>query len=1162
MNPPVYEIIGYINKVTKKATLVGEYGKKEVVPAEFSVQTTEAPYKCICPFFIPIEEGDIIKGKICIISNTPTLLLFKQEPLIQIPTDEANVKQCFVRALRTTGFGGVSADRLYDGLMNMARINHSLKNVMSLDDIVAETKTEVNAFMPDDPTAYLQKALPGFKVSSTKKEFTSNDVIAYLTEWSVKYVKTNDRSICENIAHECNLKNGQVACLLQWWHKERLIRKLRLLGLTNDEIKACHLPLDDIYRICIGDTEKAGNPFRLAPIPMEKCMAIMKFLGVAPSPTEITCGQIVRKIYESQTSFGWTCTPVWVLQRQFNNFHIYRQFIVQDYDVTIEYECAYLKYPYIVESEVAGYVDDLIKTTAEKLNEVCTIDLPHFESAIYTCKTLTQEQKIAIQAALQHDICVITGGSGTGKCLAPETPVLMFDGRIKMAQHVIKGDKLMGPDSMEKNVLGTTVGVGRMYKIEPKEGTPFVCNSKHILTLVGREPIITQVNDEWSVIYTHQGILQESFFAALAGAQLFIRLLKPDVFDISLQDYVMLPEGTKNNMYLFHQSVEFPEQELIVGPYLTGLSYAQLKKGCIPYEYKCNIQNNRLMFLAGFIDGMWQSSKNTHYILDIPDKQLCDDITYIAYSVGFMVVKDEFLHIKGIGLDLIPTVLSRLPSLNKTRRNETHQPFIVKDFKVSQFNGFQLDGDGRFLLGDFTVSHNSTIIGEIVKNLTLRECTFAIGSPTGKAASRVNEIVPGKTAQTLDRMIMKSIGQKFSYLIIDETSMVTTELFYRFIKAFPHNFRIVIIGDINQLQPIGWGSFMKHLLISKRVPTYYLNYNHRIELNVTTEQEFKRPKEEMAPGLEKFDRLILDNANRLIDPDRKLGEPLFFNQGKGFSIIEGGIGYIETIVRALHKSGVKCDKITILSPFNQFINELNEIFRRVYFPDARPIMCPNKILWYPGARAMMLYNNYDINVMNGEEGTVMDVDNRGVSVKFKDGAVHLFKFQSETATWKTRTYKNLTEEGESVAATTDEEKGELLSEHIQISFAISVHKSQGSEVEYINLYIPTRYGNGNGKMTMNATFLNINLLYTGITRTKKACWIVGDENALMQATTRAQPRRYENLSARLLAVKDAEKEVKIHTINEITKTSEVVEEEYDELPPDEDDSMYAQHYQD
>jgi replicative DNA helicase len=82
-----------------------------------------------------------------------------------------------------------------------------------------------------------------------------------------------------------------------------------------------------------------------------------------------------------------------------------------------------------------------------------------------------------------NDSLVVNAVAGSGKCLGYNTPVLMYDGSIKMVQDIVVGDKLMGDDSSARTVLSTTVGTGELRRVVPVKGMPWICNNVHILTL-------------------------------------------------------------------------------------------------------------------------------------------------------------------------------------------------------------------------------------------------------------------------------------------------------------------------------------------------------------------------------------------------------------------------------------------------------------------------------------------------------------------------------------------------------------------------------------------------------------------------------------------------------------------------------------------------------
>lgn len=376
----------------------------------------------------------------------------------------------------------------------------------------------------------------------------------------------------------------------------------------------------------------------------------------------------------------------------------------------------------------------------------------------------------------------------------------------------------------------------------------------------------------------------------------------------------------------------------------------------------------------------------------------------------------------------------------------------------------------------------TTIIAEIVHNLDLRDERFVIASFTGKAVARIREVIKRRSPSTLHRLIARAYSiPKFSHLIIDEASMVTTDLFYTFLCAFPGPYRITLVGDPNQLQPIGWGTLFEQLIRSGRVPTFRLSQNHRLE------------------RIGNDINGIMINANGLIDNDPE--DPFEFVTSSNFTMMEGSIEIVYDVIRALYNSGIPANDITMITPYNQEIDELNKTAQQIFNETSRSVIDSRGKLWCIKDRVMLTENNYDINVMNAEEGMVVDVSDEEIAVQFKDGATHKFRLEPTP---------NDDEDGGKVRRQSDEEHPhakELTVLQLAHSFALSVHRAQGSEWKYVIIAIPCR--------PSNSSFLNRNLIYTAITRAKSACWVVGDIEAFKSAALRSPGYRCENLAERL-----------------------------------------------
>lgn len=378
-------------------------------------------------------------------------------------------------------------------------------------------------------------------------------------------------------------------------------------------------------------------------------------------------------------------------------------------------------------------------------------------------------------------------------------------------------------------------------------------------------------------------------------------------------------------------------------------------------------------------------------------------------------------------------------------------------------------------------SGKTKTIGQILHNLEVKEIRYQVCSFTGKAVSHIRRALRRDNPATMDKLISTaSRVPEFDVLIIDETSMVTIELLYRFIMAFEFQFRVVFVGDQNQLQPIGWGALFTELLQTGMVPTFTLTKNYRADV----------------VGI---DCGIVDNSRRIIECSLN-GQHFMFSNKANFSIVPGDSSQVYDILDVFRKQNHTKNDVTVLCPFNKSLHELNRYFQQVFLPDARSVVdtgyssfkfhrSPTE--WRIGDRVMMMENDYDINIMNGEEGEVTDIDDEQIFVTFEDGAQHGFKLAIPDKEWDNDYSRDR----------------ERTCKDIQHAGAMTIHKSQGSEWDYIIVYVPNDSSKGN--------FLNRNLLYTAITRARKMCIIIGDHLLLETIANRSPSERNENLANRI-----------------------------------------------
>ena len=287
---------------------------------------------------------------------------------------------------------------------------------------------------------------------------------------------------------------------------------------------------------------------------------------------------------------------------------------------------------------------------------------------------------------------------GGGKCLGVDTPVLMYDGTFKMSQDIRPLDLLMGEDSTPRTVLGTNSGEEMMYEIKPKQGDSYIVNESHILSLI----FVTNYN--------------------LNGKE----YKKGDIIDIPLKEYLKI-NVSKNILKGFRVPIRFPFNKKGINPYDLGLNVSEL--GQIWREYLFNSVDVQLLLLAGILDSIGKINKpRNKYKIELSklkNKEIGKDILYLCRSIGYaaFIEKNRYISIYGQNLEEIPVKKDSMKASKKYQiRNSRTTEIEVKKLKVDKYYGFELDGNGRFLLGDFQVTHNTFLaikLGSFLKKKML-----------------------------------------------------------------------------------------------------------------------------------------------------------------------------------------------------------------------------------------------------------------------------------------------------------------------------------------------------------------------------------------------------------------------------------------------------------
>jgi len=334
-----------------------------------------------------------------------------------------------------------------------------------------------------------------------------------------------------------------------------------------------------------------------------------------------------------------------------------------------------------------------------------------------------------------YNSLLLNHGLGTGKCMKKGTPIMLSDGSIELVENIKEGDFLMGDDSTPREVLSIARGKDKMYDIIPIKGDKYTVNQEHILCLKASGfPKLCRNNYKANTNYNIQWIQNNqfqtktfSFQEKIKNNELEIKVIaesfynsilsnpetNDNVLEIAVKDYLELPDKKKALLKGYKVPVEFEEKIIPIEPYTFG--YTKIYDALIiPMIYKCNSRENRLKLLAGLLDkhGYLNKNKNSFKIKIINNEILMNDIIYLVRSLGFACYKSEknnyYINISGTGLEQIPTQMPTKRAIpRKQIKDELVTGIRVEYVNEDDYYGFTLDGNCRYLMGDFSVTHNT-----------------------------------------------------------------------------------------------------------------------------------------------------------------------------------------------------------------------------------------------------------------------------------------------------------------------------------------------------------------------------------------------------------------------------------------------------------------------
>ena len=326
-----------------------------------------------------------------------------------------------------------------------------------------------------------------------------------------------------------------------------------------------------------------------------------------------------------------------------------------------------------------------------------------------------------------------------------------------------------------------------------------------------------------------------------------------------------------------------------------------------------------------------------------------------------------------------------------------------------------------------------------------------LAAPTGRAAKRMSEAT-GMEAKTIHRLLEYNPQDGYKRndenplegdaLIVDECSMIDILLMNNLLKAVPVGMRLVFVGDIDQLPSVGAGNVLRDIIDSQRIPVVRLMrifrqaQKSRIVMNAHTINQGRFPDTSNGRDTDFF-------FMREDDPERAA----------------------ETIVRLVKERLPRAyrespDRIQVLTPMQRGVvgaANLNLLLQQALNPSG-PSLNRGGYTYRQGDRVMQQRNNYDKDVFNGDLGYIREVDTEERTLKVD--------FDGKWVEYDVTELDELT-----------------------LAYATTIHKAQGSEYPIVVMPV----------LMTHFVMLQRNLIYTGITRAKKICVLLGAAKALAYA---------------------------------------------------------------
>jgi exodeoxyribonuclease V alpha subunit len=371
-------------------------------------------------------------------------------------------------------------------------------------------------------------------------------------------------------------------------------------------------------------------------------------------------------------------------------------------------------------------------------------------------------------------------------------------------------------------------------------------------------------------------------------------------------------------------------------------------------------------------------------------------------------------------------------------------------------------------------THTQRVVVELARRAGVRVLLCA---PTGKAARRMRDLT-GHDAMTIHRALGYSpnegkfqrdedrpLSRDYDLVIVDEASMLSLELADAFFRA-AGDCHVLLVGDTDQLPPIGAGRVLADLVDCGIVPRAHLTAIYRQAARSLIIRSARRINAGEIPFLS------LEDARATLDVDAELDEDFFFiGRQEPEAIVQTVVELVCERIPARYGLDSRTDVMTLV-PMRRGragLIALNEELERRLNPGDQPVVLPRSGLRL-GSRIVQTKNDYtpDREVMNGEVAFILDWDEEEAEARLSldDGEREIIVPVSSLETY-------------------------------DLAWALTVHRAQGSQFPAVVAPWSSAY----------AVMLSRALLYTAVTRAQKLCVLVGERRAVAIAVARSEQRR-------------------------------------------------------